>query len=854
MPQKEWALVHGGPKRLRAESAAPAELQMMQCPKCGHRQAGTQSCAACGIVFENFFRSHQKIRELNAKLGKPAPAALLMKCPKCGNEQVETTSCQRCGIFFEKFFRSQERMLPTAPPAASAVPTVDEVNPVPEVSPITLRQRLSALPKTTRMVAVALIVLVLLAGATMRMLGTRVSAVSLSDVVESTAYIVVEGGGNTYSGTGFLVRRDGDVGVLATNAHVVEVPGQGDPTINAVFGSGQPDARKVRATIIGLDRSHDLALLQVDMAGVTASPLALDLSLDVERTRSVLVVGFPFGERLSTAHETPAATVSKGIVSSIRNDVNEIPFAIQVDADINPGNSGGPVINEDGSLLGMAQAKVSTTQIGFAIPAHILLALMEGQLTDLTLTSGTPSSLRANLTDPLGEIQGASLILAPQDQARFEISRDTGLWDKISDVELEIKFEPNAYTSTHWEAGLPEPAGLKRSDYVGQVMQTRKNGRRVYQAPFRIKIPKGGLQIAVSGPGVRSNGAAQVAGGQPPAQTKAPPPELTVDERLQRAGAKIYKASGPFEDIQIAGGGRYLVAQMLSPPKVGVFDVAAGSWQYVSIPTPEFLLAANREFLFVLTPQLETLTRWSLGNLNSQADTEISGLREVRVMAVGVDSTTSPLLIADAADLHFLDPVTLRRLPIKRPAELEMAHVLNSRIPNDVRMRAAANGSAFTWWRTKTTPAGIHLLQLSGSTLKYLYEHTTGGYLAPSPDGSIIYTGEEGRFGATLKSRDPQTRKRRQLIPDISGHKYLEVLRGREQGQPVMHLRRFRVADDSEEGAPLEVFEMHSTYAQNLDLNRGALTEDKRYILLADRGKLLTIPRSDDRIVVRSIP
>jgi S1-C subfamily serine protease len=53
---------------------------------------------------------------------------------------------------------------------------------------------------------------------------------------------------------------------------------------------------------------------------------------------------------------------------------------VQLDLDINPGNSGGPVVDETGTLVGVAVAKIKSTRIGFAIPLRKLERLLEANL------------------------------------------------------------------------------------------------------------------------------------------------------------------------------------------------------------------------------------------------------------------------------------------------------------------------------------------------------------------------------------------------------------------------------------------------------------------------------------------
>jgi S1-C subfamily serine protease len=107
------------------------------------------------------------------------------------------------------------------------------------------------------------------------------------------------------------------------------------------------------------DENRDLAVLRTSQR---FTPLARSKT-DVEPGDPVIVVGAPLG--LDN-------TVTTGVVSAIRDDVQGLATrVIQFDAAINPGNSGGPVINAEGQVVGIAQAKIvaeNADGLGLAIP------------------------------------------------------------------------------------------------------------------------------------------------------------------------------------------------------------------------------------------------------------------------------------------------------------------------------------------------------------------------------------------------------------------------------------------------------------------------------------------------------
>jgi len=168
-------------------------------------------------------------------------------------------------------------------------------------------------------------------------------------------------------GSGFIIDKEGHV---LTNYHVIEDARQIEVTLH--------NRKKYRATIVGTDRSHDLAIIQIKAPDV--NPMSLGDSRNLQVGQKVYAIGNPFGL---------AGTLTSGIVSSIRS-VQEpggvtIDEAIQTDAAINPGNSGGPLLNSHGEVVGIntmiASNSGQNAGIGFAIPINTAKAVLNDLLT-----------------------------------------------------------------------------------------------------------------------------------------------------------------------------------------------------------------------------------------------------------------------------------------------------------------------------------------------------------------------------------------------------------------------------------------------------------------------------------------
>jgi len=168
-------------------------------------------------------------------------------------------------------------------------------------------------------------------------------------------------------GSGFIIDKEGHV---LTNYHVIADARQVEVTLH--------NRKKYRATVIGTDRSHDLAVIQIK--GSEFTPMVLGDSRNLQVGQKVYAIGNPFGL---------AGTMTRGIISSIRPvqepDGMQIDEAIQTDAAINPGNSGGPLLNWHGEVIGINTMIASnvgqSAGIGFAIPVNTAKAVLNDLVT-----------------------------------------------------------------------------------------------------------------------------------------------------------------------------------------------------------------------------------------------------------------------------------------------------------------------------------------------------------------------------------------------------------------------------------------------------------------------------------------
>jgi len=169
-------------------------------------------------------------------------------------------------------------------------------------------------------------------------------------------------------GSGVIVDSNG---YIITNAHVVEGAHriQVALPLSAGDSTGQVPVGKRRileARLLGQHQETDLALLKIDEKDLPILPL---VSQRPHVGQLVFAIGSPEGLQNS---------VTMGVISALARqaDPSKSLSYIQTDAPINPGNSGGPLVDMNGSVLGINTFILSqgggSEGLGFAIPARVV--------------------------------------------------------------------------------------------------------------------------------------------------------------------------------------------------------------------------------------------------------------------------------------------------------------------------------------------------------------------------------------------------------------------------------------------------------------------------------------------------
>ena len=232
------------------------------------------------------------------------------------------------------------------------------------------------------------------------------------------------GYGYTYqaSGSGFIITSDG---YILTNYHVIN----GSDTVTvATYDDETYDAK-----VVGYDESNDIAVLKIDAENL--KPVTIGDSDKLRVGETVYAIGNPLGEL--------TFSLTRGIVSALSRNIQTDSGAsmnlIQTDCAINSGNSGGALFNEAGEVIGITNAKYSSSgfsneaeidNIGFAIPINsvtrIITSIIENGYVIKPYIGITVSPLSDETAGIIG-IKAGAVVLdvtegAPADQAGIKVN------------------------------------------------------------------------------------------------------------------------------------------------------------------------------------------------------------------------------------------------------------------------------------------------------------------------------------------------------------------------------------------------------------------------------------------------
>ena len=175
-------------------------------------------------------------------------------------------------------------------------------------------------------------------------------------------------------GSGIIYSEDG---YIITNYHVIESAiGNTTATVLVTFPNSDEE---LDATIVGGDKTTDLAVIKINKTGLTKAKIGKSSELKVGEL--AVAIGNPLGQEF-------AGSVTVGYISALNRQIStdgRTYKLIQTDAAINPGNSGGALVNAKGEVIGINTVKIGATEVeglGFAIPTDDAISIIDSLIKD----------------------------------------------------------------------------------------------------------------------------------------------------------------------------------------------------------------------------------------------------------------------------------------------------------------------------------------------------------------------------------------------------------------------------------------------------------------------------------------
>ena len=298
------------------------------------------------------------------------------------------------------------------------------------------------------------------------------SVVSITSTIQSSSYYGFGTQESEGAGSGFIIAKTKDALMIATNNHVVS-----DATSLTV---GFVDDTTAKATVVGTDSSADLAVISVKLTDIkdsTASKIkvaTLGSSDDLKVGEEVVAIGNALGYGQS---------VTTGVVSAKNREVSLTDGTmnlLQTDAAINPGNSGGVLINMDGQVVGINNAKLEDTSVegmGYAIPITTAKTI----LTDLMNASSVSTKDAAFLGvvgRDINESYSSALGIPSGIYVSQVVSGSPAEKAGISAGDVITKFEGNNVSTM---SGLKEKLAIKKANTKVKITFKRSDQSGTYK-------------------------------------------------------------------------------------------------------------------------------------------------------------------------------------------------------------------------------------------------------------------------------------------------------------------------------------------------------------------------------------
>lgn len=320
------------------------------------------------------------------------------------------------------------------------------------------------------------------------------------------------------------------------------------------------------------------------------------------------------------------------------------------------------------------------------------------------------------------------------------------------------------------------------------------------------------------------------------------------------------KMTSEISDIVGARGGRLLLVVMSKNKELAIVDTGEGAIvKVIPLSSENVLVAGTENHAFVFDCSKNLIERWSLITYERELTVDLPFKKGVVKAVAAGSSSAGPVLVHWAAGTEALDSATYSFLQAETLTDLNIkssGNVQNNHYRDAVQIRAAADGRSFGMWCTSHGPQGLQHVTLSASSAEFLYVHQSAGHVVPSPDGTSVFSGYAGVLAANLSPRFAKKRGNIPVFPTSHPKFFMSVAADPDA--------QVNLIDKTFGGARPSLHTIDSEAAlltlPNLELGEQSsgrgwestlMTLDKRVHYIVSNAALLSIPFTNDRIIIQ---